>query len=57
MINERASLSPEEYAQRHAVSRVTVYRLIKAGKLEYFMIGRSIRIPVGAIPTQQEEET
>jgi excisionase family DNA binding protein len=56
-INERVALTPEEWAKRNGVSRAHVYRLIKRGELESFKIGRCRRIPINAIPTQQEEET
>ena len=36
--------SPEEYAKRHNISRMTVYRMCRAGKLAAVKVGQQWRI-------------
>jgi len=40
---ELTTLSEAELANRLGISRITVWRLRRAGKLSYYRIGRSIR--------------
>jgi excisionase family DNA binding protein len=43
---ERLYHSPDEFARRASISRATVWRLMRAGKLRYARFGRARRIPV-----------
>lgn len=38
-------LRPAEAAQRLAVSRTTLYSLVKNGQVPYVVVGKSIRVP------------
>lgn len=38
-------LRPAEAAQRLAVSRTTIYGLLKNGQIPYVVVGKSIRVP------------
>jgi excisionase family DNA binding protein len=43
------ALKPEEVGERLRVSARTVYRLIKAGRLHYVLVGSKIRVPAAAL--------
>jgi excisionase family DNA binding protein len=43
---ERLYHSPDEFARRASISRATVWRLMRAGKLRYARFGPARRIPV-----------
>ena len=43
---ERLYHSPDEFARRASISRATVWRLMREGKLRYARFGRARRIPV-----------
>lgn len=43
-MTDRRCLTPEEYADERKVSRKTVYRLIKAGKIPAQRVGHQWRI-------------
>jgi excisionase family DNA binding protein len=45
---DRSYETVAEYANRHKLSPITVYRLIAAGELEAERFGRAIRIPSGS---------
>ena len=45
----RLLLTPEEAADRLALSRTTIYELIRTGELRSVKIGRARRIPVAAL--------
>jgi excisionase family DNA binding protein len=45
----RVLLTPEEAAQRLALSRTTIYELIRTGELRSVKVGRARRIPVAAL--------
>lgn len=45
----RVLLTPEEAAQRLALSRTTIYELIRLGDLRSVKVGRARRIPVAAL--------
>jgi len=47
------SLTVSEFAELHELSPRTVYRLIQAGEIPHFTLGRSIRIPSGALAPVQ----
>jgi len=42
-------LTVAEVAQRIRVSKMTVYRLVHSGELEAVRVGRSFRVPDGAV--------
>ncbi len=42
-------LTPEEAARRLSLARSTLYELVLTGEIESIKIGRSRRIPVGAL--------
>lgn len=42
-------LTPEAFAEHFAVSRMTAYRLLRAGAVKWVRIGRSMRIPVSEL--------
>lgn len=53
-MDNRVSLSPKEYAQRHGVTPRTVHRWIKAGRLHVLRITkRTIRI----VPVSRQTRT
>ncbi|MCO1582404.1 helix-turn-helix domain-containing protein [Crossiella sp. SN42] len=37
-------------AERYDISKATIYRAIKAGKIDALLIGKSLRIPESALP-------
>jgi excisionase family DNA binding protein len=43
---DRLYHSPDEFARRASISRATVWRLMRTGKLRYARFGRARRIPV-----------
>ena len=43
---DRLYHSPDEFARRASISRATVWRLMRAGKLRYARFGRARRIPI-----------
>jgi excisionase family DNA binding protein len=45
----RLLLTPEEAADRLALSRTTIYELIRKGELRSVKVGRARRIPAGAL--------
>ena len=54
----RAELyTPEEIAERWRCSAVTVYRLLNAGKLEGFRVGRGWRIPEESLSAYENPHT
>ena len=48
---ERKGYRIKDYCEAYNVSRWTVWREIKAGRLRYIQFGRRIIIPIGAEPT------
>jgi excisionase family DNA binding protein len=48
-LNEEPLLTITEVADTLRVSKMTIYRLIHAGELEAFRIGRSFRVPAAAL--------
>ncbi len=49
--------TPEEIAERWRCSAVTVYRLLNAGKLEGFRVGRGWRIPEESLSAYEPPHT
>ena len=49
--------TPEEIAERWHCSAVTVYRLLNAGKLEGFRVGRGWRIPEDSLSAYENPHT
>jgi len=45
---ERVAYTIEEFCEAYRVHRATVWRMIKAGELRSFTIGRRVLIPVEA---------
>ena len=44
--SERLFHTPDEFARRASISRATVWRLMRDGRLRYARFGRARRIPV-----------
>jgi excisionase family DNA binding protein len=44
--SERLFDSPDEFARKASISRATVWRLMRDGRLRYARFGRARRIPV-----------
>lgn len=49
VVSVRVLLTPEEAAERLALSRTTIYELIRSGELRSVKVGRARRIPVAAL--------
>jgi excisionase family DNA binding protein len=45
-LGDRLYHSPDEFARRASISRATVWRLMRDGRLRYARFGRARRIPV-----------
>lgn len=57
--DQKLLLTPEEAAERLAISRTQVYALMKAKRIKSVKIGKARRISVGALEefvTKAEEE-
>ncbi|MGJ9413297.1 helix-turn-helix domain-containing protein [Aeromicrobium sp. CF4.19] len=48
-------LTVAEVAAQMRVSKMTVYRLVHAGELEAIRVGRSFRVPEGAVERYLEK--
>ena len=48
-------VSPKDYAEKWSISVSTVQRMIKAGRLKAFKIGRFVRIDADALIEDAEE--
>ena len=49
--------TPEEIAERWRCSAVTVYRLLNAGKLGGFRVGRGWRVPAESVSAYESPHT
>ncbi len=49
--------TPEEIAERWRCSAVTVYRLLNAGKLGGFRVGRGWRVPEESVSAYENPHT
>jgi excisionase family DNA binding protein len=49
--NENEYLTPKEFAEMFGISKVTQWKLRKAGKLPYRMIGKSVLYSLSEIDT------
>lgn len=47
----------EEVAEMFRISKMTVYRMVRAGEIKSIRIGTLIRIPVDTIQTLTQPET
>ncbi|MBN1629919.1 MAG: helix-turn-helix domain-containing protein [Thermoleophilia bacterium] len=50
----REYMTPKEVAERLKVDRITVYRMVKDGRLPVVRIGRGLRIPASAVAAMLE---
>jgi excisionase family DNA binding protein len=54
---QRQSISVQEFAAAHGIHEQTVRRLIAAGDIDAFYIGKSLRIPIDALATGRRTDT
>jgi excisionase family DNA binding protein len=55
--SDRLLLKVPEAAERLALGRATVYRLIEAGEIKVLHIGRAVRIPASELTRWLEKQT
>ncbi len=57
MSDERVHVPPAEFARLVSVSPMTVYRMVKQGRIPFIRIGSSVRIdPVAAVAALQKKQ-